>query len=369
MYISLAKFNLLILLFFVFVSCAKPNADDPDPIDEPEVIIPSNLTLSITIVGADVNNPNGDGSGLIQCSAIATDAVKYGYRFGTGTELETTSGNMEHTYTEKETNNYTVYVVAYSKTGHSITASKEITVYVTSQMTLIWSDEFDIDGAPSTSKWNYDMGTGNWGWGNNELQFYTNRSENVVQKDGNLVITAIKENYQESSYTSARLKTQNKFSFTYGKVEVRANLPEGTGVWPAIWMLGDNITSIGWPACGEIDIMEYVGFQPNVVHSATHTTSSFGNTVNHDSYDLATAEEAFHVYGIEWTSTEIKFFVDETLHYTYKPTAYTDATWPFNKNQFLILNLAIGGNWGGLHGVDDTIFPQQFLIDYVRVYQ
>jgi len=369
MYRSLSKFNVLILLFFVFVSCTKPNGDDPDPIDEPEVIIPSNLNLNITVVGADANNSNGDGSGLIQCSATATDAVKFGYRFGTGSEIESTSGNIEYTYTEKGTNNYTVYVVAYSSTGHTVTASKDVTVYVTEELSLIWSDEFNTNGAPSTSKWNYDMGNGSGGWGNNELQFYTNRSENVIQKDGNLVIKAIKESYQGYDYTSTRLKTQGKFSFTYGRVEVRAKLPQGRGTWPAIWMLGDNITSAGWPACGEIDIMEYVGYQPDVIYTSIHTTSSFGNTVNHDSFNLATAEEEFHIYGIEWTETEIKFFVDETIHYTYKPTAYNDQTWPFNKNQFLILNLAIGGNWGGLQGVDDTIFPQEFSIDYVRVYQ
>lgn len=359
----------LIWFLLLFVSCNGGDIDGPDTPDDPEVIIPSNLTLNITVVGTDADNPNGDGSGLIQCSATATDAVKFGYRFGTGSEIESTTGNIEYTYTEKETNNYTVYVVAYSSTGHMLTVSKEITVYVTAELALVWADEFNTDGAPSTSNWNYDIGNGDWGWGNNELEYYTNRSENVVQENGNLVITAIKESYQGYDYTSARLKTQNKFSFTYGKVEVRAKLPAGTGVWPAIWMLGDNITTAGWPACGEVDIMEYVGYQPNVVHSATHTTSSSGNTVNHDSFDLATAEEEFHVYGIEWTSTEIKFFVDETLHYTYKPTAYTDATWPFTENQFLILNLAIGGNWGGAQGVDDNIFPQQFMIDYVRVYQ
>lgn len=359
----------LIGFLFLFFSCTGESIDDPDIPDEPEVIIPSNLTLNITVVSADDNNPYGDGSGLIQCSVTATDAVKFGYRFGTGSEIESSTGNIEYSYTEKGTNNYTVYVVAYSSTGHMVTTSKEITVFVTAELSLIWSDEFNTDGTPSTTNWNYDIGNGDWGWGNNELEYYTNRSENVVQENGNLVITAIKEAYQGYEYTSARLKTQHKFSFTYGKVEVRAKLPSGTGVWSAIWLLGDNISSVGWPACGEIDIMEYVGYQPNVVHSAIHTTSSSGNTVNNDSYNLATAEEEFHVYSIEWTTTEIKFYIDETLHYTYQPSAYNDQTWPFTKNQFLILNLAIGGNWGGAQGVDDTIFPQQLMIDYVRVYQ
>jgi hypothetical protein len=176
MNIFIGKSSLIIFLL-IFISCTGESVDDPfAPPDEPEVIIPSNLSLAITIVGTDANNPNGDGSGIIQCAATATDAVKFGYRFGTGIEIESISGNIEYTYTQKETNNYTVYVVAYSETGHTITTSKEITVYVTAELALIWSDEFDVDGIPSTAKWNYDMGTGSSGWGNNELQFYTNRS-------------------------------------------------------------------------------------------------------------------------------------------------------------------------------------------------
>ncbi len=362
------KNSAFIIIIFLLFSCTKGNGEDPIP-DEPDIVTPSSLTLNITIAGASASLPYGDGSGAIQCSASATDAVKYGFRFGNGTEVESTTGTANYAFTEKGTNNYTVYVVAYSKTGHSIILSKNIDVYVTDTYSLIWSDEFDIAGSPSSVNWNYDMGNGQGGWGNNELQYYTNTSGNVIQENGNLVITAKKESVGGYDYTSARLKTQGKFSFTYGRVEVRANLPEGRGTWPAIWMLGDNITSAGWPACGEIDIMEYVGYDPNIVNSAIHTTSSSGNTVNHDSFDLATAEEEFHIYAIEWSSTEIKFFVDETVHYTYSPSSYTDATWPFNENQFIILNLAIGGNWGGLQGVDDSIFPQQFLIDYVRVYQ
>ncbi|MBN2236964.1 MAG: family 16 glycosylhydrolase [Bacteroidales bacterium] len=360
------KLNLLVVLMFVLFSCTKGNGgDEPDP--EPEVIIPTSLALTITVVGADATNPNGDGSGVIRCSATAVDAVKYGFRFGDGTEVESTTGIQEYTYTPKGTNDYTVYVVAYSKTNHSITTSKSVTVYVANK--LIWSDEFDTDGAPSGSKWNYDIGTGSGGWGNGELQYYTNRSANVVQRGGNLVITALKENYNNSAYTSARLKTQGIFSFLYGKVEVRAKVPSGTGVWPAIWMLGDNITTVGWPACGEIDIMEYWGYRPNEVSSALHTPSSYGNTVNHHTQSLATAEEEFHIYSMEWNESKILFYVDGNLHYTYTPSAYNDSAWPYYKNQFIILNLAIGGNSDGGYGVDDTIFPREFLVDYIRVYQ
>jgi beta-glucanase (GH16 family) len=369
MYKSFSKFNVFLLLFFVFVSCTKPKGTDPDPEPDPEIIIPSNLNLNISIVGQDANHPNGDGSGTINCSITATDAVKYGYRFGDGNEIESLDGNLQYTYTQEGTKDYTIYAVAYSKTGHSAITSKSISLYVTGELNLIWSDEFNTDGAPSSAKWTYDNGNGQSGWGNNELEFYTDRSENVIQQNGNLVITAKKEPYQGFNYTSARLKTQGKFSFTYGKVEVRAKLPAGTGVWPAIWMLGDNINTVGWPACGEVDIMEYVGYQPNVVHSAIHTTSSSGGTVNNHSYDLASAEEEYHVYSAVWSDKSIKFYVDDILHYTYTPSVYDDAHWPFYENQFLILNLAIGGNWGGTQGVDDSIFPQVFSIDYVRVYQ
>jgi len=371
---------LLVLSFSLTLlfSCGGGGSDEDDPYIPPvippvdtTVITPSDLSLNITIVGVDADNPNGDGSGKIQCIASATDAVKYSFRFGTGDEIESATGNAVYSYDQKGNNNYTVYVYAYSKTGHSISTSKNITIYVEGMTfdKLVFSDEFDVTGSPDNAKWNYDLGNGQGGWGNNEVQYYTNRTDNVKIEDGLLKITAKKESYQGFEYTSTRMKTQGKFSFTYGKVEVRAKLPSGRGTWPAIWMLGNNITTAGWPACGEVDIMEYVGYEPNVVHSAIHTTSSSGNTINHHSYDLETAEEEFHLYSIEWTSTEIKFFVDETLHYTYKPSVYNNQTWPFTENQFLILNLAIGGNWGGVQGVDDSIFPQQFIIDYVRVYQ
>jgi len=363
---QLTKVVFLSLLVLLCASCTKGNGSEPDdPVDD--VVFPSNLTLSIEVQGATDSQPNGDGSGTVSCTASATDAVSYGFRFGDGTEIESTDGLLEYTYTQKGTNDYKVYAVAYSKTGHSITTSKEVSVYVASP--LIWSDEFDTDGSPDPSKWNYDIGTGSGGWGNGELQYYTNRSENVIQTDGNLVITARKEDYAGSAYTSARIKTQGLFSFLYGRVEVRAKLPSGVGVWPAIWMLGDNITTVGWPACGEIDIMEYWGYLPNEVSSALHTPSSYGNTTNKHVYSLPTAEEEFHVYAMEWTETQIKFYVDDVLHYTYTPSAYNADTWPYTGNQFLILNLAIGGNSDGGYGVDDSIFPQEFLIDYVRVYQ
>ena len=349
------------IVSILFFSCGGSGGDD-DSI--PTLNTPTNLVLTATINGADPSNPTGNGSGIVTFNFSADNATLYKISLGNGEIKETTSNTLSYTYVGAGVQTYKIYVSAY-KGDKFIT--KDVTITIKINSTLLWYDEFNGTGAPDASKWGYDIG--NSGWGNNELQYYTNRTSNVIVEGGFLKITAKKESYQGAEYTSTRLLTKGKFSFTYGKVEVRAKLPSGRGTWPAIWMLGDNITTVNWPACGEIDIMEYVGYQPNVVHSAIHTTSSSGNTVNHKSYDLTTAEEEFHVYGIEWTSTEIRFYVDETLHYTYKPATYNEATWPFTKNQFLILNLAVGGNWGGSQGIDDSIFPQQFIIDYVRVYQ
>jgi beta-glucanase (GH16 family) len=192
-------------------------------------------------------------------------------------------------------------------------------------------------------------------------------------KDGVLILTAkkINDNTTVGSYTSTRMKTQGKKEFTYGKMEIRAKLPSGRGIWPAIWMLGGNISSVSWPACGEIDIMEYVGYDPNTIHATVHTTSGSGGNGNGSSKTLETAEEEFHIYGLTWTEKEMVFYTDtpENITHTYSPSTKTDDNWPFNKPQFFILNVAVGGNWGGAQGIDNSIFPQSMEIDYVRVYQ
>lgn len=365
------KNAILSVLLIVTISCSgSDNGDDPFvPPVEPTVIMPSDLSLSVSVIGTDTNNPNGDGTGKIQCVASAADAVKYGFRFGTGTELESTTGNMQFTYTEKGTKTYTVSVFAYSSTGHSINTSKTITVYVTSDSfsTLIFSDEFDTPGSPNANKWTYDIGTGQGGWGNNESQYYTNRTDNVVIANGILKITAKKENFQGAEYTSTRMKTQGKFDFQYGKVEVKAKLPIGVGTWPAIWMLGSNITTVGWPACGEVDIMEHVGRDQGKIQSAMHTPSSFGNTVNLGSQNLDDVSTAFHVYAVEWTSEKMVFSVDGNVHYTYNPSTKNSSTWPFDAKQFLILNVAMGGTFGG--AIDSAFTQSSMEIDYVRIYQ
>lgn len=236
---------------------------------------------------------------------------------------------------------------------------------------LIWNDEFDYTGTPDPSKWGYDLGAG--GWGNQEAQHYTNRPENARVEDGHLVIEARREDYEGSPYTSARLVSRGKGDFTYGRVEVRASLPAGRGTWPAIWMLptewiyGDG----GWPDNGEIDILEHVGYEPNEIHANVHThdfNHQLGNNRGATRY-VDDVEGTFHVYALEWTPRELRFFYNDDHYFTYENTGAGWTAWPFDHPFHLILNIAVGGTWGGAQGIDPTVFPQQMRIDYVRVYE
>lgn len=235
---------------------------------------------------------------------------------------------------------------------------------------LVWSDEFNYTGLPDSTKWSYDVG--GHGWGNNELQYYTEgRSKNASVADGMLTIEAFKESYEESKYTSARIVTKEKGDWKYGRIEVRAKLPKGRGIWPAIWMLPTDWAYGDWPASGEIDIMEFVGYMPDSVFAsvhtawynhAIHTQSTKGLYLN----DLATG---FHVYAIEWTPESISFFVDDRKYHEFANNHKGSQAWPFDEKFHLILNVAVGGNWGATKGMDESIFPQKMLVDYVRVYQ
>ncbi len=238
---------------------------------------------------------------------------------------------------------------------------------------LVWSDEFDGTGAPNSAFWNYDLGQS--GWGNNEVQNYTSNLTNARQENGVLVIEAVKSG---SNWTSARIKTQGKKSFRYGKIVFRAKLPTGSGTWPALWMLGENIGTAGWPACGEIDVMEHVGKNQNVVQAALHTPSSFGNTQNKNSTTVSTATSEFHEYAVSWNADRMIFLVDNVPYYTYSPSPKNSSTWPFDANQFLIMNIAMGGNLGsdpayetgGLkNGIDPALTSARMEVDYVRVYE
>lgn len=234
---------------------------------------------------------------------------------------------------------------------------------------LVWSDEFNTDGMPDTTKWSYDVG-GN-GWGNNELEYYTNaRTENARISGGNLVIEARKESFGGRNYTSARLVTRNKAKWTYGKFEIRAKLPKGKGTWPAIWTLA-NTNPLNWPDDGELDIMEEVGYDANMIYGTAHNKLYNGANGKQKGGNvlIKDAQDSFHVYSMEWTDTQVTWYVDGNFYFTYNnPNAGNDS-WPYNKDFYLLLNLAIGGNWGGAQGVDDSIFPQSLLVDYVRVYQ
>lgn len=233
------------------------------------------------------------------------------------------------------------------------------------QENIVFFEDFNAKNLDETH-WNYELGNccpNLCGWGNNERQFYT--KDNVSLKDGNLVITATKDS---TKYYSGRITTKDKVQFTYGTVEVKAKLPQGHGLWPAIWMLGSDISEAGWPACGEIDIMEYVGKTPHEIHTTLHTPASFGQSVNTNVETLENIEEGFHVYKTNWSKDAIKFYIDDQLVYTFSPEEKDKKNYPFNKPFFIILNMAIGGNFGG-PDVDDSIFPQEFIIDYLKVYQ
>lgn len=248
---------------------------------------------------------------------------------------------------------------------------------------LVWSDEFNYSGLPDKSKWNYEEGLVR----NHEKEYYTKeRRENVEVKDGFLYITAIKEKYHNAAYqpgsnnwqskdslanyTSASINTQGKASWRYGKITVRAKLPAGKGVWPAIWMLGNNISKVGWPECGEIDIMENVGFEPENVYATLHysdplTKKHAGNGKHIQYPKLSTA---FHEYTLEWDARQIRVYIDNMCFQTFNvDDAGKGRHNGFRHKQYLLLNLALGGDWGGQ--IDDSIFPQEYVIDYVRVYQ
>ncbi|GAB1418088.1 hypothetical protein MASR2M12_08530 [Bacteroidales bacterium] len=231
-----------------------------------------------------------------------------------------------------------------------------------------WADEFDYQGVPEPLKWSYDLG--GHGWGNNELQYYTNRAENAFVDKGVLSITARKENFEQKQYTSTRLVSKNKGDILYGRVEVRAKIPAGRGTWPAIWMLPTDWEYGGWPSSGEIDIMEHVGFDPNRIHITTHSEAYYWRigTQRSATKIIENATTEFHLYRIDWTPYAIRGFIDNIQIFTSLNDGAGYKAWPFDKRFHLLLNLAIGGDWGGQQGVDDSIFPVSMEVDYVRFY-
>jgi beta-glucanase (GH16 family) len=256
-------------------------------------------------------------------------------------------------------------------------AQENIISHPDSKWTLVWSDEFNqANGSqPDARKWVFDVG-GN-GWGNNELEYYTQRAHNAYIEDGNLVIKAVREDYTGHDgvtrhYTSARLKTESKFTETYGRFEARIKIPYGQGIWPAFWMLGENFPKAGWPTCGEIDIMENIGKEPAIVHGSIHGPGYTGADGIEAPYKLPPNQrfaDNFHLFAVEWEKDEIRFYVDKDLYATRKRIELKpNQKWVFDHPFFLLLNVAVGGDWPGDPDAT-TQFPQSMLVDYVRVYR
>ena len=257
--------------------------------------------------------------------------------------------------------------------GMSACTEDTATPLPTRNLQLVWEDNFDgpAGQSPDAAKWTYDIGTGDNGWGNQELQYYTDRPENVsLDGNGNLVITAIAENFSGSPFTSARITTKGLFSQTFGRFEARLKTPFGPGMWPAFWMLGDDIDTVGWPFCGEIDIMELRGQEPSTIHGSLHGPGySAGNAVT-DTFDLMDGrfDTDYHVFAIEWGEDFVEFYVDDQLYQRLTPDS-VPGDWVYDDSFFMILNVAVGGSFVGFPSPDGTRFPQTMVVDYVRVYQ
>lgn len=261
-------------------------------------------------------------------------------------------------------------------TKDKIDLQKGLTPQDSIKRTLVWSDEFDRDGLPDEEKWSYSEGDGCpnlCGWGNNEKQYYTKeRLENTRIENGILIIETKKDTIEgKETYSSAKLSTKGKGDWKYGQMEIRAKLPSGRGTWPAIWMLPSQNVYGKWPNSGEIDIMEHVGYDPDSIFGTVHTGAYNHMKGTHKGARTgrSDAESAFHIYKIEWTADQIDFYVDDEAYFSFRNEKATSKEWPFDQDFYLIINLAIGGSWGGIKGLDETIFPQKMEIDYVRVYQ
>ena len=356
----------------MFVACT---GDEP-PADP--IIVPSNLQVVVT-------NPN-DGSGFVSVSATADNAFHFDIYFGDSenTPIRATGGVA--TYTYSESGSYTIEVRALgngeeyksyeervsinvNNTGGFVPSTGATSPVSYAGMTLIWQDEFS-GSELNENDWNYEIGTGANGWGNNELQYY--RRDNTEVAQGYLFITAKQETFGGRNYTSSRLTTQNKFDFQYGRVDIRAALPKGQGIWPALWMLGADFNTVGWPGCGEIDIMEMIGGgdgRDDTVHGTCHWQ---GNDNNHALYGgsktLSTGYlyDEFHVFSITWDNNSIEWYLDGNQYHNIS-TSPADLD-EFRDDFFLIFNVAVGGNWPGSPNAT-TQFPQRMIVDYVRVFQ
>lgn len=361
----------ILILSALAIGC-KGDADDVIP--QP----PTDLSATVEVSGAQ------NGFVVVNASAKKANFYKFYFR---ETEDEVpvvnTEGKASHTYSKPGT--YLIKVQAHTTDDVFISIEKEVEIILANGgendipasgystpnvyegMALVWSDEFEGTELNSEN-WSYEIGTGNNGWGNNELEYY--RQENTTIREGCLVIEARKENFGGRQYTSSRIVTRGKRAFRYGRIDIRAVLPQGQGIWPALWMLGSNFGSVGWPACGEIDIMEMIGGsgRENTVHGTVHWDNN-GSYANYGkSYKLASGKfsDEFHVFTIKWTASAIEWYVDDVKYNAIDISP--DGLSEFRNNFFFIFNIAVGGNWPGNPDATTT-FPQRMAVDYVRVFQ
>lgn len=361
--------GILLVGWFLFLFSCQEESQQPE-------VIPTDLTISVDV--------SDNGSGNVNVEASAVGALSYLVYFGESESEEpvlTNTGKVNYTYSQ--TGSYTIEVRAFGNTEQysSITEEIQITVagsgdpdqgYVSPEeydgMTLVWRDEFNGNSL-NTNDWTYEIGTGNNGWGNNELQYY--REENTSVSDGYLTIEARNESFGGRTYTSSRIITQGNQSFQYGRIDIRARLPFGQGIWPALWMLGDSFSTVGWPRCGEIDIMELVGGsgdRNSTVHGTVHwdNNGSYASFGGDYTLDNGTFNDQFHVFSIIWEPNKITWLVDNVAYHEIDTSpAELDE---FRQKYFFIFNVAVGGNWPGSPD-GSTSFPQQMVVDYVRVFQ
>ena len=384
-------FLIVISTAFFFTNCGKKGCTDPqasnydsqakrdnNTCEYNNIVLPTNLVTTVA-----------SNEGLVEISASANGANFYTFTFYEGQNYETIqSSDGVASYTFSSSGNYQITTKAHTTYNDFISVTETVNIIINvsggsigngipstgystplsyPNYTLIWNDEFN--GSSLSNDWGYDIGTGSWGWGNNELEYY--RTENAVVDSGVLTITAKKENFGGQSYTSSRIKTQGIKSFKYGRVDIRAALPYGKGIWPALWMLGDNITTVSWPDCGEIDIMELIGggsYNNRTVHGTIHwdNNGSYASYGGNNSLSSGIFAEEFHVFSIVWTSSSIKWLRDDIQYHEadISPAQLNE----FQQNFFFIFNVAVGGNWPGSPDAS-TIFPQKMYVDYVRIFQ
>jgi beta-glucanase (GH16 family) len=365
------SFALLLTIYMVIISCKK---DDPGEFPEIKIdvngfSVPEDASGSVAVISISLSNTFGEAVNIDYVTEDSTAISGENFEpasgkltFASGTKSSSFNVIILHDTASKED---LYFKVRFDNPVNAVLNNQVLIVKIVNAdfANLVWSDEFDAD-VLTEAWWNYEQGNNN-GWGNNELEVYTNLNENVHLDSGYLHITALKP--APSSYTSGRITTLGKKVFIHGRIDIRAKMPIGQGIWPALWMLGSNITTVSWPKCGEIDIMEYLGHQPSMVYGTVHWDEN-GHKYEGGNNTLlsGTFHDGFHIFTLIWTSNRLKWLVDGQQFYEKERTDIP--FFPFDLPQFLIFNVAVGGNWPGVPD-ETTTFPQHMIVDYVRVYQ